>query len=84
MLLDIRKAPKIFDNSTAQKKPEEKLKNEPPTKKPSATQNAPATRPATDAEDQIRYLHDQISPMLQYWSTCDNMYSKMSWKLLVK
>ena len=46
-------------NSTAQKKPTEKLKN-----------------------TQIRYLYDQISPMLQQHRNCDN--SRISWTLLVK
>ena len=82
---------KIFDNSTTQKKPEEKSKNKQPTKKlkPSATQNAPATHPSTEAEDQIRHLHDQISLCCAHACSIrigaparDN--SQLPWELLVK
>ena len=61
----------------------EKLKKNPPTEpSEAATQNSPATDPTTEAEGQVRYLYDQIKPMLQNVHISDN--SKICWRALVK
>ena len=82
-----RTAPKIYDNSTAKKrpawKPKRKLKNKPPPTNPPATQNARTTRPAPEADDHAddqSSLHDKIAALLQ--SHPRNDTSKIRWKVL--